>query len=103
MRLVHDGKGRVLQFEDVAKPAPYSDGPRHNGFKLNATKFRARREAMVLPRVTAGNGYKPGPLLELGYDQCRFIINDENSTMCGKVGFPWCAGHKINVLKRYAR
>ena len=103
MRFVHAGKGKVLKFDDVALVAPASEGPAvSRGFKLDPTKFRAKREFITAPRLSKGNSYQAGPLMELGHDQCRYTIND-HGLMCGKHGFPWCEDHKKNVWLRYQR
>lgn len=59
------------------------------------------RMADFRPISTKGNGYKPGKLLELGADQCRFTIRDK--VMCGarvKGLKSWCPEHDDAVHGR---
>lgn len=102
MRLVHVGKGKVLKFDDVARPAWPNEGKSSIALKLDPAKFRAKRELDAVPQSKEGNNYKPGSLLELGGDQCRYTIN-AHGLMCGKRGFPWCETHQKNVLQRHQR
>lgn len=50
------------------------------------------------PLRSGGNGYRPGKLVDLGHDQCRFTL--ASGLMCGAKGAPWCGEHRRVVFAR---
>lgn len=91
-QLVCTGKTYELRGDDEPEPTPViGDQP------VEPQKIRLiKREhlSIVRPIKAAGNGYKPGALLDLGHDQCRYTI--EGKTMCGAETVKdksWCPEH----------
>lgn len=90
-RLVFNGK--AFAFVDGPDPvAPQLlDVPRR---PQKVRTVRPERLTVLRPMHNRGNGYRPGPLLDLGPDQCRYTIRD--GVMCGaKCGRhpSWCDHH----------
>lgn len=77
-RLISFGKGFQFVGDTSQEPAPtMGDLP-----KLPQPVRRIKSERMSIFRpMKDGNGYRPGPLLDLGSDQCKFTVRD--TTMCG--------------------
>lgn len=98
--LVWTGKAYELRGDD--KPVPVSqpgDTP-----KRPQKVRQIRREYMsIIPTIrTKHNGYRPGKLIDLCTDQCRYSVAD--GIMCGvKVvsGKSWCVGHNAIVHGRF--
>ena len=88
---IEDGFTRLLQFAVPRQPHVRTGPP------LKRTPLRREREPVVMPKVHSG--YLPAKLLDLGGDQCRFTI-DEDGTMCGAKGYPWCEKHRAVVTRR---
>jgi hypothetical protein len=84
--LVHTGKGNVRKVDLPDDPDLTLDTPRTAQKLADVAKFLSRRETF-LKRAdaieSAHTNYKPGRLIELGEDQCRAVVVDENYTMCG--------------------
>jgi len=89
-RLVYQGAAKGFQFVETAEtPAVVADQPR--GTQRVRLWVRPMRMDHFKPVSMKGNGYRPGKLLDLGPDQCRYTLDDGN--MCGRKGFPWCPHH----------
>ena len=93
-QLVFDGSQYVFRGDDKPMPVPQpGDMP-----KISQRVRTVKREymALVKPIRAAGNGYRPGVLLDLAHDQCRFTTHGR--TMCGakvaRAGGSWCARHR---------
>jgi hypothetical protein len=89
-KLIYNGT-RFAFVETVEPVAPrLMDMPRapqkaaygHRGLPYRLRDFRP---------VGDGNGYRSGPLIDLGPDQCRYTIRD--GIMCGAKGYPYCEHH----------
>lgn len=97
-RLIFTGK--VFEFRETANPqAPQQ--PRPVTPQRRRLTYIPNRLADFRPISSAGNGYKPGKLLDLGKDQCRFTIRDK--VMCGAkvMGLTsWCQEHDDVVYGR---
>lgn len=103
-RLVFNGKG--FAFVETADLAAHVVGQQPRAPQKAAYGHRGmpHRLRNLKPFNTGGNGYRPGPLLELGPDQCRFTIH--GSTMCGAkcVSHPsWCDEHRRVVSRESYR
>ena len=93
-RLVYNGK--AFTFIDVPDPVAPTIGqapraPQKAAYGHRGMPYRLRN---LRPISAKGNGYKPGPLLDLGTDQCRYTI--AGKTMFGaKCGShpSWCDEH----------
>jgi hypothetical protein len=62
-----------------------------------------RPEWKIVQMPKTHTNYKPGKLINLGADQCRYTINDDKHIMCGKKTVPdrsWCEEHYRVVIKR---
>lgn len=98
-RLVFNGKAFafVETFDPVAPPV--GDVPK-NPQKVKLRRVRPERLALMKPITNDGNGYRPGPLIDLGPDQCRYTL--KGKTMCGaKCGShsSWCEAHAAVVFR----
>lgn len=91
--------GKRFEFRDGHAPQPPSEAVprvtqracRHFGLPHRLRDFR--------PVSMAGNGYRPGVLIELGPDQCRWPMQD--GTMCGaKAVYPYCEAHAAKSVAR---
>ena len=94
-RLISFGKGFQFVGDTSQEPAPsVMDLP-----KLPQPVRRIKPERMSIFRpLKDGNGYRPGPLLDLGLDQCRYTVRD--TTMCGaKVGRGSYCEHHAHVVR----
>lgn len=62
--------------------------------------IKSERTANFRPLQEAGNGYRPGPFLELADDQCKYTI--EGKTMCGArvERGAWCGPHGAVVRRQ---
>lgn len=93
-RLVFNGK--AFAFVETADGAAPAVGqvprlPQKAAYGHRGLPHRLRDMRMVSNK---GNGYRPGPLLDLGLDQCRYTI--AGKTMCGAKcasGKSWCDEH----------
>ncbi len=96
MRLIHSRNGKFIAIDEAPIRDMTEAKPRH------PQRLRLRLKSPVR-HVLIGKShtnYKAGFIHQLGDDQCRFTINDENRTMCGaKVvnGKSWCATHHKTV------
>lgn len=91
-QLVCTGKTYELRGDDEPVPTPMLGDLPPEPQKVRLIK--REHLSIVKPIRSAGNGYKPGLLLDLGHDQCRFTI--EGKTMCGAATVKdksWCAKH----------
>lgn len=81
-RLISYGKGFQFVGDTSQDPAPdVGELPR---LPQPVRRIKPERMAQFRP-MKDGNGYRPGPLLDLGSDQCKYTVRD--TTMCGaKVG-----------------
>lgn len=103
-RLVYNGK--TFAFVDVPDSIAPAVGqspraPQKAAYGHRGMPHRLRNMKLV---STAGNGYRPGQLLDLGPDQCRFTIHGK--TMCGaKCGShpSWCDEHRQLVSRESYR
>lgn len=97
-RLVFTGKAFIFrETADVAAPQQ----PRPATPQRRRLTYVPNRMADFRPISSTGNGYKPGKLLDLGKDQCRFSIRDK--VMCGarvKGLTSWCPEHDDEVHGR---
>lgn len=93
-RLVYNGKSFGFVETADAVPPPVGQQPRlpqKAAYGHRGMPHRLRNMRMV---STAGNSYRPGALLDLGLDQCRYTIHGK--TMCGAKcvsGTSWCEEH----------
>ena len=90
-RLVYNGK--AFEFRDAPDPARYEEAkprrPQKAAFGHRGMPYRLRD---FQPLSSDGNGYRPGPLVELGPDQCRWTLRD--GLMCGaRCKYPYCEDH----------
>ena len=89
-RLVYTGK--KFEFVETADaPLPPEELPRRPATMSRLPKKRTLRRLSPFRLDGVPNGYRPGHLLELGHDQCRYTLPD--GLMCGAKGFPWCPHH----------
>lgn len=99
-RLVYNGKAfAFVETSDPVAPA-VGQAPRAPQKAAYGHRGMPHRLRHLKPISTAGNGYRPGPLLDLGPDQCRYTIH--GTTMCGaKCGRhpSWCDEH-VQVVSR---
>lgn len=94
LRLVFTGKQFEFRETKDATQPPSGDMP-----KLPQRRnLKPARLDGFKPLRTGGNGYRPGKLLELGHDQCRFTL--ASGLMCGAKGAPWCPDHRAVVYGR---
>ncbi len=98
MRLIHTGRGQTVEVEEPVRIPPIEAIPaRSQVMKRTLKSTRA-----LVPVIKTHTNYKPGSLTELGSDQCRYTINDENHMICGAkvvAGKSWCAVH-YKIIKR---
>jgi hypothetical protein len=99
VQIIHLGHGKVR----VVEVSLYQDRslahPRvHQALRLKRrVLFDTRAQK---PATRLHNGYKPGPLVELGLDQCKYTIHGD--TMCGCKTMPhasWCEAHRAIVYQ----
>lgn len=99
--LVCIGKTYELRGDDKPDPVPQlGDIPK----RLQAASSNARvYRAVFGPLRTTGNGYRPGPLLDMAADQCRFTVH--GTTMCGAkvAGGSYCEVHRAVCYPAYRR
>jgi len=91
-QLVCTGKTYELRGDDDPVPTPVIGDQPAEPQKVRLIK--REHLSIVRPIKSAGNGYRPGLLLDLGHDQCRYTI--EGKTMCGAETVKdksWCAKH----------
>ena len=98
-RLITFGKGFEFVGDNTPSTAPtIGDAP-----KIPQKVRTIRREYMsVVPALkTKHNGYRPGRLLDLCTDQCRFSL--ESGLFCGVkvVNGAWCGDHDAIVYGRF--
>ena len=93
-RLVYNGK-RFAFVETADPPKPQEELPRRPATASRLPKKRTLRRLVPFRLDGVPNGYRPGHLLELGHDQCRYTLPD--GLMCGARGFPWCPHHAAVV------
>lgn len=103
-KLVYNGK--AFAFVETSEPTPPIVGDRPRAPQKAAYGHRGMpyRLRNLRPISTGGNGYRPGPLLELGPDQCRYTIHGK--TMCGAkcTSHPsWCDEHTRIVSRESYR
>ena len=102
-QLIHRGKGRVVSHETPAFIDASVAIPRvHQRRQIGNYAMRNTIKVTEHTIASAHTNYKPGKLIDLGLDQCRFIITDENYTMCGaKVlnGKSMCADHHARCFE----
>lgn len=105
-RVIHRGHGQILIVDDVKRPEPCAQpkpkaygGSRPAKAESLRLKFNVQRvPGLATPR--RHTGYKPGPITDMGHDQCRFIPGD--FTCCGAKtvrGF-YCAQHASIVFTK---
>ena len=94
LRLVFTGKQFEFRETKDATQPPSGDMP-----KLPQRRnLKPARLDGFKPLRSSGNGYRPGKLLDLGPDQCRFTLS--TGLMCGAKGAPWCQDHRAVVFAR---
>jgi len=101
-QLVCTGKNYEFRGDDDPAPVPIVGDVPPEPQKVRLIK--REHLSIVRPLKTGGNGYKPGPMLDLGPDQCRFTI--EGATMCGAETVKdksYCAGHLAVCYPAYGR
>jgi len=96
--------GKHFEFRPEEKSEPVSqlgDMPkRPQAASSNARVYRA----VLGPLRTTGNGYRPGPVLDMAADQCRFTVH--GTTMCGaKIAgeSSYCEVHRAVCYPAYRR
>ena len=98
-RLVFNGKTHEFrETADLTVPVveQVPRQPQRATFRREGLPHRLRE---FRPISDVGNGYKPGKLVDLGPDQCRYIMADGN--MCGARGYSYCPVHAEQLrLKR---
>lgn len=90
-RLVYNGsRFDLVECGDTAPPQLMAlpRAPQKAAYGHRGMPYRLRS---LKPVSSTGNGYKPGPLLDLGPDQCRYTIAP--GIMCGANGYPYCEHH----------
>jgi hypothetical protein len=80
MRLIHIGDGGVRVIEDRVFIDTTEAKPRIRQKLAGVLYAKRNREARDLSQ---GNGYKPGKLMDLAADQCRYIAGND-LVMCGQ-------------------
>lgn len=91
-RLVYTGKRfEFVETSETVAPvlADLPRKPQKAAYGHRGLPYRLRD---LKPVSEGGNGYRPGPLLDLGPDQCRYEIRP--GIMCGGKGYPWCDCHR---------
>jgi hypothetical protein len=85
--------GRKFEFIESPDPEPFTEPkPRRPQRAAFGHRGMPHRMATFKPISDTGNGYKPGKLIDLGPDQCRWTIAE--GVMCGKkCRYPYCEGH----------
>lgn len=99
-RLIYNGKIFVF-VETFDREAPaLGDKPRMPQKASVRPRIRSERLARLKMVDDRGNGYRPGTLLDLAPDQCRFTIRGK--TMCGAKcgGHPSYCDHHAAVCQR---
>jgi GcrA cell cycle regulator len=98
-QIVHIGKGQTRKVELPDFVDGTVDAPRLPQKLKLGIMYARRNGSMARDFDKAHTNYKPGFLLELGGDQCRYPISDENYLMCGaKAEGSYCQHHhKISV------
>jgi hypothetical protein len=81
MRYIHDGHGATMQCQD----APFVDSTEALPLQPQRLKLKRRSKNTHVPKVKAHTNYRSGFIYEMGDDQCRYIIVDENRLCCGAV------------------
>jgi hypothetical protein len=83
-QIIHTGKGQTRSIESPSYADPTVEAPREKQRLSGVAKFYLRQPVhrQVERLQCAHTGYKPGKLLDLGPDQCRFIAGEER-IMCG--------------------
>ena len=98
-RLITFGKGFEFVGDNTQEPPPsLGDMPK---LPQPVRRIKSERMAKFRPMSGGGNGYRPGPLMDLGRDQCRFSL--ESGLFCGVkvVKGAWCADHYAVVYGRF--
>jgi len=89
-RLVFNGK--QFEMRETADPPRYREELPRKPQRLRPRGELPARLDGFKPINAAGNGYKPGKLVDLGDDQCRWTL--PSGLMCGaKCRYPYCEGH----------
>jgi hypothetical protein len=103
--IILSGRGRVLE---VKQPAvPFSDPtlkiPMRGCVPLLPIKRRRCRPEIFMPTsIKDHTNYKPGKIIDLGEDQCRWVLNEDH-LMCGaqkRDGSSYCAKHHERTIER---
>lgn len=94
LRLVFTGKRFEFRETKDASPPPTGDMPK----MPQRRNLKPARLDGFKPLWSSGNGYRPGKLIDLGHDQCRFTL--ASGLMCGAKGAPWCPDHRAVVYGR---
>lgn len=90
-RLVYNGaKFAFVDTADLSAPR-LMDLPRSPQKAAYGDRGMPHRLRSLKPVSSTGNGYKPGLLVDLGSDQCRYVL--ESGLMCGAKGYPYCEHH----------
>jgi hypothetical protein len=90
-RLVYNGTRFAFVETADTVPPPAGDMPRRPQKAAYGHRGLPYRLRDLKPITSGGNGYKPGKLVDLGPDQCRYDIRD--GIMCGAKGYPYCEHH----------
>jgi hypothetical protein len=99
--LVCIGKTYELRGDD--KPGPIRQ-PGDLPAKPQKARVIKRVHLSIIPALKAqGTGYRPGKLLDLAHDQCRYTVH--GTTMCGAkvVGGSYCEVHRAICYPAYRR
>lgn len=78
-RLISFGNGFQFVGDNSQDPPPsVMDMPR---LPQPVRHIKSERMSNFRPMKEEGNGYRPGPLMELAQDQCKYTLTGD--TMCG--------------------
>lgn len=90
-RMISFGKGFQFVGDTSQDPAP--DVGELPKLPQPVRRIKSERMSQFRPLKEEGNGYRPGPLMRLAPDQCKYTVH--GTTMCGAkvTDLAWCAQH----------
>lgn len=101
-RLVFNGTAFEFRGEvDGAAPvgAKVADAERRSigHYQRRQIERRERMMKRICDAAPTVVSYRPGPLLEMRRDQCRYCL--PSGKFCGSKGYPWCDEHRAVVYR----
>lgn len=110
-RIIHIGGGKTVLNEDIRFADPTVEAPRRQQKMLGVASTLAYYRRMPIEKLEAIRAaarvpYSPGKLLVLERDACRYVIKDDDYTMCGRKSSPgssWCSHHRAICVTGFWR